>query len=223
MYHPILEERKEDVYCESLAMGFIKKAFFVLMICLMLILSGQMPIFAEGKKDQFMPKETYDFLFGTAKRIIDGDPGFTGRMIMITAYHAEPRLKPYHRPRRTEYTTFSFDGYWVRHSSSRDPIGSENWNKDAKWFYAEDNKPGRWYFRVRWTTRKEPSLTYGQINIIKFEEVLPEVCFIEHGGLERRHDMTITERFPDKHHMERGYVNGLWLGLGSELFPLPIY
>jgi hypothetical protein len=205
-------------------MGLLKKISYVLMICLMLILNGQMSVFAEGKKDQFMPKETYDFLFETAMQIIAGDPEFIGRIIMITnTFQAEPRLKPYHRPRRTEYTTFSFDGYWVRHFWPRDPIGTGNWNKDNKQLFEEENTPGRWYFRVRWTTRKEPSQTYGQINIIKFAELLPEVYFIEHGGLERRHDMTITHRFPDKHHTERGYVNGFWLGLGGELFPLPVY
>jgi len=92
-------------------MRFLGRISFVLVICLLLLLTVQRTTLAEGKRDQFMPKETYDFLFQTAMKIIGGNHDFVGKISMISkTYHAEPRLKPYSRPHRTEYTTFSFDG-----------------------------------------------------------------------------------------------------------------
>ncbi len=190
-------------------MRFLGKISSALMMCLVLVLTAQRTALTEGKHDQFMPKETYDFLFQTGLQIITGDKNFVGKIRMISnTYNAEPRLKPYSRPRRTEYTTFSFDGYWEKHST--DPIGEHNWSRDAKWYYKQDSIPGRWVFRVRWTTRKEQDLALGQITIIEFEEVFPEVVFMEHGPLERRHDMTITDRFPDHSHKTRAYAKGVW-------------
>lgn len=197
-------------------MSPLKGIFLFAICCLILVLAGQRTLLAENKKDQFMAEEAYDYLFDTAMKIIGGDPGFNGVIVMISnTYDAEPRLKPYHRPRRTEYTSFSFDGYWMRHARSRDPIGLNNWDRDEKKFYEEDNTPGRWHFRVRWTTRKENTINWGQINVIQFGEVMPDVYFLEHGGLKRRHDFSLINRFPDKHHKEVGYVNGVWIIFGG--------
>jgi hypothetical protein len=206
---------KEDVYCEGFTMGFLRRTFFLPMICLMLILNGQTTTSAESKKDQFPSKEVYDFLFNIGFAIINGTQ-IDGRMIMISnTYNAEPRLKAYHRPRRTEYTSFNFDGYWIRHARYRDPIGSRNWDKAEKRYYEEDNTPGRWHFRVRWTTRTEHTQKWGPITVVEFREVMPEVYFIEYGGLERRHDFLITDRFQVKYQQEVGYVYGALIHSGE--------
>ncbi|MCP4630746.1 MAG: hypothetical protein GY850_45630 [bacterium] len=179
-----------------------------MIICISLLACSSL-VFAEGRHDLFMPEETYAFLFSTGFHVVTGNNEFNGRIRRTNKnYTIEPRLKPYTRLRSVEYTAFSFDGYWDRHPW--DPMGASVWDRKVKRAYKEDDILGKWHFKVRWTTKTEQHPIMGLVNIIRFEEVIPEVYFIEYGPLEKRHDMLITNRFPDKYHRQRAYADGVF-------------
>jgi len=187
----------------------VKKRSFISqgLIFFIIFLLGVSTAFAVNKEKQFVPEETYKFLFFEGLSIIKSN--ITGQVRMGNkGYTCQPRLKSSSRPSCVEYTTFCFDGYWERRPWERTSLGGRFWDRRHKKDKETDMIPGRWFFKVKWTTRTKQTTNLGLLTIIDFEEVLPEVFFIKYGLDQERYDFKIEKRFPDKEHKRRGYVNG---------------
>ena len=176
-------------------------------ICFMLVLFVTTAADAVNKETQFVPDEAYDFLFDEGLTIIRGN--IIGKVIMgNSGYIAQPRIRSTSRPRRVEYTTFSFDGYWERRPWELKSPAGRYWDKRHKQDKARDLISGRWFFKVRWTTRTKWDVRHDLLTIVEFQEVMPDVYFIKHGASHERHDFRMKMRFPDHEHKTRAYIYG---------------
>jgi hypothetical protein len=143
---------------------------------------------AANYEKQFVPEETYNYLFWMGLEVIRknmpiemAESGFTD-IHLVKGYTANPTLRWFTRPHSTEYTTFNFSGY-LEQTFLNDPLRTEK-------------IPGNWCFTVRWKhSRKKIS---GQsLGVIEFCEVMPDIYFVKHDATLERNDFQITDRLPD--------------------------
>ena len=187
-------------------MGHIKMLtvrFGLIFFCLLLCALEVTPVSAINREKEFIPIETYHYLFYTGLEITRKNMPLE---IMVTTdanlrltrpYTVEPRLYKFTRPRFTEYTTFSFYGY-LNQTDITDPLNTTK-------------IPGKWHFKVRW---KHSRITRGRqkLGIIEFCEVMPDIYFIKHDSTMERKDFRITTRYPDPmiHQKTVFYKNGVF-------------
>ena len=176
-------------------------SFFMLLFIVCQLKST--PASAINKQKEFVPIETYHYLFYTGLEIIRKNMPLEIQVTtdadlrLARPYTAEPMLNWFTRPRATEYTTFSFYGFWNRKDIT-DPLRSEK-------------VPGQWHFRVKW---KHSRRTKGgqKLGIIEFCEVMPDIYFDMHDSTMLRKDFKINERLPDPiiHQKQVYYRDGIF-------------
>lgn len=155
-------------------------------LCTVIWLAGA-PLYAINEEKEFVPRETYHYLFFTGLEIIRTNMPLeliesVAPLNETRPYSISPRLKWFSRPRSTEYTTFTSDGYF-NETFVGDPLRTKK-------------IPGKWTFTVRWkhdwTTRA--GTYYG---VIEFCEVMPEIFFDRCDATLERKQFLIAQRFPD--------------------------
>lgn len=169
------------------------------------------PVSAINKETRFPAKEAYEFLFEEGLGIVKKN--ITGEVVVgHKGFTYQPRLKASSKPRYVEYTTFYFDGYWDKRPWERRALGERQfWDWRKKRIVEKEKIPGRWCFKVKWTTKEKYSKEQGgKVTIVQFEQVLPEVTFLRYGPTQTPHTFKIKELLPDKEHERRGYIHGVF-------------
>ncbi len=161
---------------------------------------------AINKQKELVPDALYEHLFTEGLRIVRRN--IQGVIFSNKGYSTLPRLERISRPRGIHYTTFSFDGFWEKRPWELTGMAGRYYDKTHKEDFAEDKTPGRWFFKVRWTTRIKHSEQHGYMTIVEMEEVMPDVHFLKYGPTPDRANFLLETRYPDQMHKIRAYAKG---------------